>query len=37
VLPIQAVAMLTTSIIFTVLVAAWGFSGGLHQQRRGDR
>jgi hypothetical protein len=29
--------MLTTSIIFTVLVAAWGYSGALVQQRRGDR
>jgi hypothetical protein len=29
--------MLTTSIVFTVLVAAWGFSGPLIQQRRGDR
>jgi hypothetical protein len=29
--------MLTTSIVFTVLVAAWGFSGALIQQRRGDR
>jgi hypothetical protein len=29
--------MLTTSIIFTVLVAAWGYTGGLAGQRRGDR
>jgi hypothetical protein len=29
--------MLTASIIFTVLVAAWGYTGALIQQRRGDR
>jgi hypothetical protein len=29
--------MLTTSIIFTVLVAAWGFAGTHAGQRRGDR
>jgi hypothetical protein len=29
--------MLTTSVIFTVLVAAWGYTGGSAQRRRGDR
>jgi hypothetical protein len=29
--------MLTTSIIFTVLVATWGYSGTLVQRRRDDR
>jgi hypothetical protein len=29
--------MLTTSIIFTVLVAAWGYGGALRQQRHRDR
>ena len=29
--------MFVTSLIFTVLVAAWGFSGALTQQRRDDR
>jgi hypothetical protein len=36
-LPIQAVGMLTTSIIFTVLVVAWGHSGAFGQHHRGDR
>ena len=30
-------AMLTTSIIFTVLVAAWGYVGDHGRQHRGDR
>jgi hypothetical protein len=29
--------MLTTSIVFTVLVAAWGYTGGSARRRRDDR